>query len=94
MTQPEGYCAEGFEGVRDAFVQNFASGDEVGASACVVHDEKVVVDLWAGAANPQGDPWQQDTIVNVYSTNLTLIKTDDSVPLNVKHSEKLVAHLR
>ena len=72
MTQPEGYCAEGFEGVRDAFVQNFASGDEVGASACVVHDEKVVVDLWAGAANPQGDPWQQDTIVNVYSTTKTM----------------------
>jgi len=70
--QPEGNCADRFEGVKDAFVQNFACGDEVGASVCVVHDEKVVVDLWAGAANPQGDPWQQDTIVNVYSTTKTM----------------------
>lgn len=72
MIEVEGFCAHGFEPVRDAFVANFESGNEVGASACVVHDGEVVVDLWGGAATPEGAPWQRDTIVNVYSTTKTM----------------------
>ncbi len=70
--ESQGYCADEFEAVRDAFQENFATGDELGASVCVVHDGKVVVDLWGGHSAPSGEPWQKDTIVNVYSTTKTM----------------------
>ncbi len=70
--EPKGVCTEAFEGVRDAFVANFEAGEEVGASVCVVHDGETVVDLWGGDATPDGAPWREDTIVNVYSTTKTM----------------------
>jgi CubicO group peptidase (beta-lactamase class C family) len=49
---------------------NFAERDEIGASAAVVIDGEPVVDLWAGWADvARTRPWQQDTIVNVWSTS-------------------------
>lgn len=63
-----GSCAPGFEGVRDALVENLASGD-IGASCAVTVDDELVVDLWGGHADIASTvPWQQDTIVNVWST--------------------------
>ena len=72
MMELQGYCADEFAAVGEAFQENFATGEELGASACVVHDGKVVVDVWGGSAAPSGEPWQQDTIVNVYSTTKTM----------------------
>ncbi len=68
MMEAQGYCADAFAAVHEAFQANFATSEELGASACVVHDGAVVVDVWGGASAPSGEPWQQDTIVNVYST--------------------------
>jgi CubicO group peptidase (beta-lactamase class C family) len=67
-----GSCAPGFEAVRDAFVENFRRGEELGASVAVTRDGELLVDLWAGAADPQGTPWREDTLVNVYSTTKTM----------------------
>jgi CubicO group peptidase (beta-lactamase class C family) len=65
-----GACRPEFESVRDAFAANFAERDEIGASAAVVIDGEPVVDLWAGWADvARTRPWQQDTIVNVWSTS-------------------------
>ena len=72
MMELQGYCADAFAAVGEAFQENFATGEELGASACVVHDGQVVVDVWGGSAAPSGAPWQQDTIVNVYSTTKTM----------------------
>lgn len=66
-----GFCKPGFEFVRDTFAANFDLGLEVGASVAVTKDGEPVVDLWAGDARPH-DPWEQDTIVNVYSTTKTM----------------------
>ena len=44
----EGTCAAGFEGVRDAFAENFAQHGEVGATVAATVDGKLVVDLWGG----------------------------------------------
>jgi CubicO group peptidase (beta-lactamase class C family) len=64
----EGSCAAGWERVRDAFAENFARRDELGASVCVRHKGRTVVDLWGGVADPQsGAPWQEDTICVVFS---------------------------
>lgn len=70
-----GTCKAGFEPVRDAFAANFERGVELGASVAVTRDGEFVVDLWGGAASPDGKPWQEDTIVNVYSTTKTMAAT-------------------
>lgn len=68
-TEIHGTCAKGFEAVRDAFAANFEEHGEIGASLAVQRDGEMVVDLWAGSADLEGErPWQRDTIANVYST--------------------------
>ena len=65
----EGAVDDGWGGVRDAFVANFAERGEVGAAVCVYVDGHPVVDLWVGVADPvAGSPWQQETIVCVFSS--------------------------
>ncbi len=66
--ETHGFCKAGFEPVREAFEANFDKGLEKGASVAVTRDGEMVVDLWAGEARPDGTPWAEDTIVNVYST--------------------------
>ncbi|MGH7288033.1 MAG: serine hydrolase domain-containing protein, partial [Myxococcota bacterium] len=58
-----------FTRVRDAFAKEFADGNEVGASLCITVEGQTVVDLWAGSKDREGkQPWQRDTLANVYST--------------------------
>lgn len=69
MVEIKGYCQPGFEGVREAFTKNFEEDGDVGASFAATVDGKFVVDIWAGYTDAaKTKPWQQDTIVNVYST--------------------------
>jgi CubicO group peptidase (beta-lactamase class C family) len=64
----EGTVAPGFEAVADAFRVNFAERGEVGASVCVMHEGRTVVDLWGGVADKaSGRPWKQDTVSIVFS---------------------------
>jgi len=60
---------EGYGKVADAFRRNLSSGLELGAAVAVYREGRKVVDLWGGYcdANTRA-PWQQDTIVNVFST--------------------------
>ena len=64
----EGEVSAGFEPVREAFVANFLRRGELGGACCVYHQGEKVVDLWGGVRNPQtGEPWQEETMVIVYS---------------------------
>jgi CubicO group peptidase (beta-lactamase class C family) len=75
MSGPEihGRVQERFAPVSAAFRQNFVSGQENGASFCMMLGDEVVVDIWAGHADEaKTRPWGQDTIVNVYSTTKTM----------------------
>lgn len=64
-----GYVAEGYEAVEDAFIENFRHRNELGAACCVYHKGEKVVDLWGGIRNvATGEPWEEDTMVVVYST--------------------------
>lgn len=72
-----GACDDRFQAVADAFAANFAAGAEDGASVAVTVDGEMVVDLWGGnavaeSAETPTAPWEQDTIVNVYSTTKTM----------------------
>jgi len=63
-----GAVASEFEPVLDEFARNFDERGEVGAAVCVYVDGRPVVDCWGGLANATtGTPWQEDTIVLVFS---------------------------
>lgn len=63
-----GSVAEGFEAVREAFIDNFRQRKELGGACCVFHRDQKVVDLWGGVRNYlTGEPWEADTMVIVYS---------------------------
>src|SRR4029077_10083915 len=56
-----------------ALANNIASGADVGASACVTIDGVVVADVWGGHIDREGTTeWQEDTIINVWSTTKTM----------------------
>jgi CubicO group peptidase (beta-lactamase class C family) len=64
----QGQVSAGFQGVRDAFAENFARRGERGGACCVYCRGEKVVDLWGGVRDKaSGAPWQEDTMVIVYS---------------------------
>lgn len=65
----QGYIAPGFEPVADAFQANFETGNEIGAGFTLMRAEQVIVDIHGGWMDRQKTkPWQNDTIVPVFST--------------------------
>lgn len=73
MTEVHGTLDEKFAPVRATFERNFAERDDMGACVAVSLEGEMVVDLWAGYRNEAGtEPWQEDTIVNVYSSTKTM----------------------
>ena len=68
-TRVEGHAGAGFEAVRAAFAENFSRRGELGGACCVYHRGEKVVDLWGGVRNKStGEPWEEDTMVIVYSS--------------------------
>ena len=69
MTTIDGWTAPGFSAVADAFQANFDAGLEVGAAFAAYHRWEKVVDLWGGIADQTtGKPWEERSLVLVYST--------------------------
>ena len=82
----KGTVAPAFEPVRHAFEENFRKGLEDGAACAVYFRGEKVVDLWGGTRDPKtGAPWEEDTLVNVFSTT----KGISSMALAVAHSRGL-----
>jgi len=64
-----GFVKPEFEAVREAFVENFERRNELGAACCIYYRGEKVVDLWGGVRNEStGEPWEEDTMVIVFST--------------------------
>ena len=73
MVDISGRCDAGFGAVKDAFAENFEQEGDVGASAAVAMNGELVVDLWGGLQDEAlGVPWQEDTLINVFSTTKTM----------------------
>tara|TARA_R110002072_G_scaffold89232_6_gene200014 strand:+ start:4155 stop:5294 length:1140 start_codon:yes stop_codon:yes gene_type:complete len=68
-----GECDARFSKVKDVLASSIESGEDLGASfSAYIHGEKVV-DIWGGHLDEgQTQAWQEDTIVNVYSTTKTM----------------------
>ena len=63
-----GHVSPGFEPVREVFAENFRRRHEGGGACCAYYRGEKVVDLWGGLRNKQtGEPWQEDTMVIIYS---------------------------
>jgi CubicO group peptidase (beta-lactamase class C family) len=78
-----GSVSRGFEGVREAFSENFARRHELGGACCAFRRGEKVVDLWGGIRNKQTDePWEQDTMVVVHSATKGLA----AMTLAIAHS--------
>lgn len=96
MTTVQGRCDPDFEEVRRLFQQFLDAGDELGASVAVSVDGKTVIDLWGGFADAEKtQPWEEDTIVNVYSTtknvtSLAMLKLVDMGLVSV--TDKVAQH--
>jgi CubicO group peptidase (beta-lactamase class C family) len=72
-----------FESVKKVFCENFSERNELGAACAVYHQGEKVVDLWGGHKDKERTiPWEEDTLVLVFSTSKGLC----SVAMAVAHS--------
>lgn len=63
-----GLVVPGYEGIREAFIENFRSRGDIGAGVAVLKDGEVVVDLACGVADPEvGRPYDASTLQLVFS---------------------------
>jgi CubicO group peptidase (beta-lactamase class C family) len=69
-----GFVADGFEPVREAFLENLRERDELGAAFAVTHRGAAVVDLWGGLADGVAErPWREDTLQVIFSGTKGLV---------------------
>lgn len=69
MVEVHGRCPDRFAPVREAFIANFESGQELGARVCLVERGEVVVDLWAGHADrARSRAFDEATLTPIFST--------------------------
>lgn len=68
MARVHGFALAGYESVREAFAASFDEHGEIGAACSLYRRGRLVVDLWGGLADSSsGRPWQEDTLVLVFS---------------------------
>ena len=73
MATISGECDEAFDQVRDLMSSSIDSGEDVGASVCVIQSGRAIVDLWGGVADVASErPWERDTIINTFSITKTM----------------------
>ncbi len=73
MAEIKGTYVDKFKVVADALSTSLDAGTDVGASVCVIHKGEVVVDIWGGhKEEAKINEWQEDTLVNVWSTTKTM----------------------
>jgi CubicO group peptidase (beta-lactamase class C family) len=69
----QGFCDDRFIRVREEFEKNFTERGDVGACFAVTLEGEYVVDLWGGHRDAaRSQPWEENTIINVYSTTKTM----------------------
>ena len=73
VTAINGFCASAFGGVSRVLATSLDRGDDLGASVVVYLDGEPVVDIWGGHLDERRTlPWEQHTLVNVWSVTKTM----------------------
>ncbi|SPJ81877.1 related to beta-lactamase [Fusarium torulosum] len=73
MNKIHGNCSPKFHEVRSLLERYVESGEELGASITINIDGKEVVDIWGGYKDEaRTQPWEENTIVNVFSCTKTI----------------------
>ncbi len=73
MTDLHGTIDSRFEPLAEILQVQLESDYDLGASLAVAVDGQIVTDCWGGWADePRTEPWQTDTITNVWSTTKTM----------------------
>ncbi|MFX1261888.1 MAG: serine hydrolase domain-containing protein [Promethearchaeota archaeon] len=81
-----GFVKPQFEPVKEVFIENFEQRNELGAACCIYYQGEKVVDLWGGIRNEAtGEPWEEDTMVLVWSTTKGL----SALAMALAHSQGL-----
>jgi CubicO group peptidase (beta-lactamase class C family) len=79
----KGHVHPGFDCVMSTFAENFDCRGELGGACAAYHRGEKVIDIWGGVRNKAtGDPWQEDTMVIVYSATKGLA----AMTLAIAHS--------
>ena len=82
-----GDVAPGFEPVREEFGRNFSERGKLGAACCAYVGGEKVVDLWGGSRDRKtGAPWEENTLVLVFSTT----KGVSALAVAIAHSRGLI----
>ncbi len=90
-----GQCAPRFEAVQRAFASLMNQPGQRGASVSVYWRGELAVNLWAGTRDKEGKlPWQQDTLVNIFSTSkgVTALAVQRALDLGLLDLQKTVAY--
>jgi CubicO group peptidase (beta-lactamase class C family) len=78
---------EGYGKVADAFRRNFSERGDIGAACAFYREGRKVVDLWGGYRDGERRlPWNEDTLVTVFSAT----KGMSSLVIPVAHSRGLL----
>ena len=65
----QGNIDQKYSMIATAFLDNFKYNGEIGASLCVYHYDKLVVDIWSGYKDlKKQELWEENTVVPFFST--------------------------
>ena len=77
--ETQGRFDEKFKSIVDCYENQFELGLDIGSSLAITYEGEMVVDIWAGTRDrAQSLPWEENTIVNVFSStnNATSLAAD------------------
>ena len=65
----QGKFDDKFKSIVDCYENQFVLNLDIGSSLAISYHGEVVVDIWAGTRDKaQSLPWEEDTLVNVFSS--------------------------
>lgn len=70
-----GYVHPAFAPVASELARQLPHDGRSGAAVAVYHQGQCVVDIWAGSRDPDGNPWQEDTLALSFSTTKGVAST-------------------
>lgn len=71
----DGYVHPDFAEVAGKLLDQLPQRAPGGAAVCVMHEGRVLVDLWGGTRDRDGDPWREDTTAPSFSTTKGVVST-------------------